>query len=37
LVGVGTDHDTAALAVATMRRLWQQAGRALYHDADRHW
>jgi hypothetical protein len=33
-VGVGTDHDTA-FAVATLRRWWQQAGRALYQDADR--
>jgi transposase len=34
-VSVGTDHDTAALAVATLRRWWQQAGRAAYPDADR--
>jgi Rhodopirellula transposase DDE domain len=34
-VGVGTDHDTAAFAVATLRRWWQQAGRAAYPDADR--
>jgi hypothetical protein len=34
-VSVGTDHDTAAFAVATLRRWWQQAGRALYPDADR--
>jgi Rhodopirellula transposase DDE domain len=29
-VSVGTDHDTAAFAVATLRRWWQQVGRALY-------
>jgi hypothetical protein len=34
-VGVGTDHDTAAFAVATLRRWWQQAGRTLYPNADR--
>jgi hypothetical protein len=34
-VSVGTDHDTAAFAVATLRRWWQQAGRALYPNADR--
>jgi Rhodopirellula transposase DDE domain len=34
-VSVGTDHDTAAFAVATLARWWQQAGRALYPDADR--
>jgi hypothetical protein len=34
-VSVGTDHDTAAFAVATLRRWWQQAGRTLYPDADR--
>ena len=32
-VSVGTDHDTAAFAVATLRRWWQQAGRALYPTA----
>jgi Rhodopirellula transposase DDE domain len=32
---VGTDHDTAAFAVATLRRWWQQAGRTLYPNADR--
>ena len=34
-IGVGIDHDTAAFAVATLRRWWQQAGRALYPKADR--
>jgi hypothetical protein len=34
-VPVGTDHDTAAFAVATLRRWWQQAGQALYPNADR--
>jgi hypothetical protein len=34
-VSVGTDHDTAAFAVATLRRWWQQAGRALYPQATR--
>jgi Rhodopirellula transposase DDE domain len=34
-VSVGTDHDTAAFAVATLRRWWQQAGRTLYPNADR--
>jgi transposase len=34
-VSVGTDHDTAAFAVATLRRWWEQAGRALYPDAAR--
>jgi hypothetical protein len=34
-VSVGTDHDTAAFAVATLRRWWQQAGRVLYPNADR--
>jgi hypothetical protein len=29
-VSVGTDHDTAGFAVATLGRWWQQAGRALY-------
>jgi hypothetical protein len=32
-VSVGTDHDTAAFAVSTLRRWWQQAGRALYPTA----
>src|SRR5512132_626451 len=34
-VSVGTDHDTAAFAVATLRRWWEQAGRAAYPQADR--
>jgi hypothetical protein len=29
-VSVGTDHDTAAFAVATLRRWWAQVGRAAY-------
>jgi hypothetical protein len=34
-VSVGTDHDTAAFAVATIRRWWQQAGRTAYPQATR--
>jgi len=34
-VSVGTDHDTAAFAVATIRRWWEQAGRAAYPHATR--
>ncbi len=34
-VSVGCDHDTAAFAVATLQRWWEQAGRAAYPDADR--
>jgi Rhodopirellula transposase DDE domain len=34
-VSVGCDHDTAAFAVATLRRWWEHAGRALYPDAGR--
>jgi transposase len=34
-VSVGVDHDTAAFAVATLRRWWEQVGRAAYPDADR--
>jgi hypothetical protein len=34
-VGVGTDHDTAAFAVATLRRWWQQVGRLAYPKATR--
>jgi DDE family transposase len=34
-VSVGTDHDTAAFAVATLRRWWEQVGRAGYPRADR--
>ena len=29
-VSVGRDHDTAAFAVATLRRWWQAMGRPLY-------
>jgi hypothetical protein len=29
-VSVGTDHDTAAFAVATLRRWWEQVGRVAY-------
>jgi hypothetical protein len=34
-VGVGTDHDTAAFAVQTLRRWWQQVGRLAYPQAER--
>jgi Rhodopirellula transposase DDE domain len=34
-VSVGTDHDTAAFAVSTLGRWWEQVGRAAYPDADR--
>jgi hypothetical protein len=34
-VSVGTDHDTAAFAVATLRRWWEQAGRTAYPHAQR--
>jgi hypothetical protein len=34
-VSVGTDHDTAAFAVATLRRWWEQIGRAAYPAATR--
>ena len=34
-VSVGTDHDTAAFAVATIRRWWEQTGRVLYPTATR--
>jgi Rhodopirellula transposase DDE domain len=34
-VGVGTDHDTAAFAVQTLRRWWQQVGSRSYPQADR--
>ncbi len=29
-VNVGIDHDTAAFAVESIRRWWQQSGKALY-------
>jgi hypothetical protein len=32
-VSVGIDHDTAAFAVATIRRWWQRLGRRLYPQA----
>lgn len=34
-VSVGRDHDTAAFAVATLRRWWTAMGRPLYPHADR--
>jgi transposase len=34
-VSVGRDHDTAAFAVATLRRWWQAMGRPLYPHARR--
>src|SRR5712691_6686139 len=34
-VSVGTDHDTAAFAVQTIRTWWQKAGRPAYPDATR--
>jgi len=34
-VSVGTDHDTSAFAVQTLRRWWETIGRASYPDADR--
>jgi len=34
-VSVGTDHDTSAFAVATLRRWWNTVGRARYPHADR--
>jgi Rhodopirellula transposase DDE domain len=34
-VSVGVDHDTAAFAVATLRRWWEQVGRAAYPAASR--
>jgi hypothetical protein len=34
-VTVGTDHDTAAFAVACLRRWWQAVGVAVYPRADR--
>ena len=32
---VGDDHDTAAFAVATIRRWWQMVGKVAYPDAAR--
>jgi Rhodopirellula transposase DDE domain len=34
-VSVGVDHDTAAFAVATIRRWWAELGRRSYPDAQR--
>ena len=34
-VNVGTDHDTAAFAVESIRRWWNDAGRAAYPRARR--
>jgi transposase len=34
-VSVGTDHDTAAFAVATLRRWWDTIGHRRYPHADR--
>jgi DNA-binding phage protein len=34
-VTVGTDHDTASFAVATVRRWWDAVGSQLYPDAKR--
>ncbi len=34
-VNVGIDHDTAAFAVASIRRWWQQMGQSRYPDAQR--
>jgi Rhodopirellula transposase DDE domain len=34
-VSVGTDHDTAAFAVASLRRWWNAQGRAAYPQARR--
>jgi hypothetical protein len=33
-VSVGTDHDTAEFAVATIEMWWKKMGRKLYQDAD---
>jgi hypothetical protein len=33
-VNVGTDHDTAAFAVASIRGWWRHEGRSLYRDAE---
>gem|GEM_PF-3268221 len=34
-VSVGTDHDTSAFAVGTLRTRWDTVGRARYPDAQR--
>jgi hypothetical protein len=36
-VSVGMDHDTAAFAVATIRRWWQNLGQPLYPHAQELW
>jgi transposase len=35
MVSVGTDHDTAAFAVASIRRWWESMGQPLYPEATR--
>ena len=32
---MGSNHDTAAFAVATLRNWWDHEGRAAYPNADR--
>lgn len=34
-VSIGTDHDTSAFAVATLRTWWDTIGRTRYPDAHR--
>jgi Rhodopirellula transposase DDE domain len=34
-VSVGTDHDTSAFAVATLRSWWESIGKARYPNADK--
>jgi hypothetical protein len=34
-VNVGTDHDTAAFAVESIRRWWHMMGKVRYPDATR--
>jgi Rhodopirellula transposase DDE domain len=34
-VSVGTDHDTSAFAVATLRRWWDTVGKSRYPDAEK--
>ena len=33
-MNVGTDHDTGAFAVASIRGWWRSEGRRIYPDAD---
>lgn len=33
-VNIGTDHDTAAFAVASIKGWWRAEGRKIYHKAD---